>query len=70
MCIKKKRVELLTSDERRYKDLPAKRLLRADALHPACCYFQIPAGSGRFIRSVLVSASPDIPEARCPAYAR
>lgn len=59
---KKKKAAFLASDECYYKDLTAthkKSLLWADALHRACCYFQIPAGSERFIPSVLVSVTPD-----------
>lgn len=58
----KRTAEFLASDGCYYKDLTAshnKSLLRVVALHRACCYFQIPAGSDRFIRSVLVSVSPD-----------
>lgn len=56
---KKKTAEFLASDECYYKDLPAshhKSLLWADALHPACCYFQIPAGVWA-IHSFCVSVS-------------
>lgn len=60
--LREKGQTFFASDECYYKDLTAsdnKNLLRADALHGACCYLQIPARSDRFIRAVLVSVTPD-----------
>lgn len=57
-----KQWQFLASYESYYKNLTAshnKSLLWDDALHHACCYFQIPAGSERCIRSFLVSVTPD-----------
>lgn len=55
----------LASYECYYKDLTAshnKSRLCADALHRACCYFQIPAGSERFILSLLGVSNSIFPE--------